>query len=133
MDGNALGGSVAANTTAGEATSSAISTLSPGSHTVDATYSGNSNFKTATASLTQQVNKAPVVTTLTSSATSSAFGHAVTFTDTVCPGPDSTSPSSPPTGTVTIKDGSTVLGTPTLVPGGCLYVFGQARCGVRGS
>ncbi|MFD9507837.1 Ig-like domain repeat protein [Streptomyces mirabilis] len=118
VDGNTLGGPIAVNTTTGEATSSAVSTLSPGSHTVDATYSGSSNFKTATASLTQQVNKAPVVTTLSSSATSSAFGHVVTFTDTVCPGPDSTSLSSPPTGTVTIKDGSTVLGTPTLVPGG---------------
>ena len=119
VDGNALGGPVAVNTTTGKATSSAISGLSPGSHTVDASYSGDANFKPSNASsLIQQVNKAPVVTTLSSSASSSAFGHAVTFTDTVCPGAASTNPTSPPTGTVTIKDGTTVLGTPTLAPGG---------------
>ncbi|MEU6573253.1 Ig-like domain-containing protein [Streptomyces sp. NPDC046805] len=119
VDGNALGAPVAVDTTTGKATSSAISTLSPGPHTVDAAYSGNANFKGSTASsLIQQVNKAPVVTTLSSSGSSSGFGHPVTFTDTVCPGPASTNPNSPPTGTVTIKDGTTVLGTPTLTPGG---------------
>ncbi|MFE2611026.1 Ig-like domain repeat protein [Streptomyces mirabilis] len=78
------------------------------------------NFDASTADiLTQRVNKAPVVTTLSSSsAGSSAFGHAVTFTDTVCPGAASTSPTAPPSGTVTVKDGTTVLGTPTLTPGG---------------
>lgn len=119
VDGSALGGPVPVNTTTGEATSTAISTLSPGTHTVNAAYSGNDNFKPSTApTLTQTVNKAPVETTLSSSANPAGFGSPVTFTDTVCPSGASTASTAPPTGTVTVKDGTTVLGTPTLAPGG---------------
>ncbi|MFF4565475.1 Ig-like domain repeat protein [Streptomyces sp. NPDC001435] len=118
-DGSALGGPVPVNTTTGEATSAAISTLSPGTHTVNAAYSGNDNFRPSAAPpLIQTVSKAPVATTLSSSANPSGFGTPVTFTDTVCPSGASTDPAAPPTGTVTVKDGTTVLGTPTLTPGG---------------
>ncbi|GAA0696830.1 hypothetical protein GCM10010193_59530 [Kitasatospora atroaurantiaca] len=119
VDGNALGSAVAVDTTTGQATSSSIATLTPGTHTVDASYSGNANFKAATApSLTQVVNRAPVATTPTPSANPSSYGQPVTFTDVVCPAPPSTSPTSPPTGTVLFKDGTTTLGTGTLAPGG---------------
>ncbi|MEV0186599.1 Ig-like domain-containing protein [Streptomyces sp. NPDC050625] len=48
-DGSALGGPVPVNTTTGEATSTAISTLSPGAHTVNAAYSGNDDFRPSAA------------------------------------------------------------------------------------
>jgi Bacterial Ig-like domain (group 3)/BNR/Asp-box repeat len=119
VDGSPLGGAVPVNTTTGQATSSSIATLSVGTHSVNATYSGDANFKPSSApTLTQTVNKAPVTTTITSSQNPSLWGQAVTFTDTVCPAPPSTSPTAPPTGTVTFGDGSTVLGSATLSPGG---------------
>ncbi|MFE2729009.1 Ig-like domain-containing protein [Kitasatospora sp. NPDC059327] len=68
--------------------------------------------------LVQTVNQASVTTTLASSANPAAFGQPVTFTDTVCPAPPSTNPTLPPSGTVTFRDGSTLLGTGTLAPGG---------------
>ena len=61
--------------------------------------------------LTQTVNPASTTTTLTSSANPSVYGQAVTFTATVTadsPGAGT------PTGTVTFKEGSTILGTATL-------------------
>jgi hypothetical protein len=119
VDGTPLGAPVPVNTTTGQAVSASITTLSPGAHTVTAAYSGNDNFAPSTAPpLTQVVQRAPVVTTITSSANPALFGQPVTLTDTVCPSGASTAPAAPPTGTVTIADGSVVLGTPTLAPGG---------------
>ncbi|MEU9040631.1 Ig-like domain repeat protein [Kitasatospora sp. NPDC048343] len=119
VDGTQLGSPVPVDTTTGTATSDDIASLSPGPHNVDATYSGDPNFVGDTAmTLVQNVEKAPVDTTLTPSANPSPFGHAVTFTDTVCPAFPSTNPSLPPTGTVTFRDGTTLLGTGTLTPGG---------------
>lgn len=119
VDGTQLGSPVPVNTTTGTATSDSIATLSPGAHNVDATYSGDPNFVGDTAmTLVQQVDKAPVTTTLTSVPNPSVFGQSVTITDTVCAAGASTNPTTAPTGTVTIKDGTTVLGTPTLSPGG---------------
>ncbi|MFJ7096527.1 Ig-like domain-containing protein [Streptomyces mirabilis] len=118
VDGNPLGGPVPVDTTTGQATSSSITTLSPGPHNVDATYSGNGDFKdSTTTTLVQTVNRGPVTTTL-ASAGPSTFGQAVTFTDTVCATAPSTNPASPPSGTVAFRDGSTLLGTGTLSPGG---------------
>jgi hypothetical protein len=117
VDGSPLGGAVPVNTTTGQATSPSIATLVPGTHAVSAAYSGDANFTGATATLTQTVNKAGVTTTLTSPGPSS-FGQQVTFTDTVCPAPPSTSPPVPPTGTVAFSDGAFLLGNATLSPGG---------------
>lgn len=117
VDGSPLGAAVPVNTSTGQATSASIATLAPGAHTVTATYSGNADFTSVTATLTQTVNKAPVITTLTSSGTS-LFGSTLTFTDTVCPTAPSTSPPAAPTGTVAISDGGSLLGTASLAPGG---------------
>ncbi|KJK58194.1 Ig-like domain-containing protein [Saccharothrix sp. ST-888] len=118
VDGNPLGGPVPVDTTTGQATSSSITTLSPGPHNVDATYSGNGDFKGSNATpLVQTVSPASVTTTL-ASAGPSTFGQAVTFTDTVCAASPSTNPAAPPSGTVAFRDGSTLLGTGTLAPGG---------------
>ncbi|MEU8925634.1 Ig-like domain-containing protein [Kitasatospora sp. NPDC048545] len=118
VDGSPLGGPVPVDTTTGQATSAAIATLSPGPHTVDAVYGGNGDFASSTATtLVQTVNQAPVTTTLVSSGPSTA-GQNVTFTDTVCPAGGSADPATPPSGTVTFRDGGTPLGTGTLSPGG---------------
>jgi len=89
------------------------STLTPGSHNVQATYNGDVNFATSTASLTQVVNKATSSITLTSTANPSSFGQSVTFTATVS-GTGGT-----PTGSVTFTDTTTsqTLSTVTLTGG----------------
>ena len=84
------------------------STLTPGSHTIKATYNGDTNFAGSNISLTQTVNQATSTTALTSSSPSSTFGQPVTFTATV------SSSGGTPTGTVTFTDGSSTLGSGTL-------------------
>ena len=90
------------------------STLPPGSHMVDAQYSGDSNFMPSIASVGQTVNLAPRVVTTTQvvpSINPSSLNQMVTFTATV--NPPSSGPSSL-TGTVTFSDGNTSLGTVAL-------------------
>jgi hypothetical protein len=86
--------------------------LSVGSHSITAVYSGDGSFTgSSSAVLTQTVNKAATTTTVVSTANSSPFGKAVTFTATmsaVAPGAGT------PTGSVTFRDGNTILGTGTL-------------------
>jgi hypothetical protein len=97
-----LSGGRATYTTAG---------LSVGSHTIGASYSGDSNFNPSAASLTQTVNKADTTTSLDSLRNPSIVGDPVTFTamvSAVAPG------AGIPSGTVTFYDGSTVLSTAAL-------------------
>jgi hypothetical protein len=78
-----------------------VTTLTAGSHSITASYGGDSNYNTSTSSaLTQTVNKASATTTLTSSLNPSTYQTSVTFTATLSP--------TAATGTVTFKDGSTV-------------------------
>jgi len=107
IDGSPFGSPVALNGS-GQATSPGISTLSPGVHTVTASYSGDSTFAGSSGSLTQQVSKASTTTTLTSSANPSPLHGSVTFTATV------TSPGGVPTGTVTFTEGGITLATVPL-------------------
>lgn len=89
------------------------SSLSVGSHTITAVYGGSSTVTGSTSGkLTETVIKAPTTTTLKASATSISAGQSVTFTATVASTTTGT-----PTGTVTFKKGSTVIGTATLVNG----------------
>ena len=98
----ALSGGTASLTTA---------TLTAGSHSITATYGGNTNFTGSTASaLTQTVNLASTTTTLTASLNPSTFGQQVTFTATV-------TPSSGTTGSVQFLDGGNLLGTVALSAG----------------
>src|SRR6266516_2032744 len=102
------------------------SSLAVGSHSITASYAGNSNFSGSTsATLTQTVNPVTGVTmttTIQNSAnvavtsivlvtsvhdTATLFGQSVTFTATVT---GSTTVATP-TGTVQFKDGTTVLAT----------------------
>ena len=100
----------------GQATFSSAS-LSVGSHTITAVYSGDTNFLATTgndAALPQTVNKAGTTVALQPAPTpalSSVFGQAVTFTafvQAVTPGVGT------PSGTVTFSDGSVTIGAGVL-------------------
>jgi hypothetical protein len=87
------------------------SALTAGTHVITATYNGDANNAPSTsAPLNQVVNQGATTTSLQSSQNPSAFGQPVTFTATVTP----TGGTGTPTGTVTFKDGATVIGTGTL-------------------
>ena len=92
-----------------------ISTLAVGAHSLTAAYSGAGNFLASTsAAVAQTVNPGSTTTTLTSTPNPSGFGQAVTLSATV----SAVAPAvGVPAGTVTFRDGLTVLGTATLVNG----------------
>jgi hypothetical protein len=83
--------------------------LAVGSHALTASFAGNGGFADSnSAALTETVNRAATTVALGSSVNPAATGQAVTFTArvaVVAPGAGA------PTGTVTFKDGSLVLGT----------------------
>jgi hypothetical protein len=82
------------------------SVLPAGSDSIVATYNGDANDNTATASLTQTVNKATPAITVTTSGPST-YGGSVTITTTLPIGT---------TGTVTVTSGGVTLGTGTVNP-----------------
>ena len=110
----------------GKATFS-TSALGVGPHSITAVYGGSINFNTsASAVLTETVNKAASSTTVVSSHNPSVFGQSVTLTATVAavtPG------SGTPTGTVTFKNGATVLGTGTLSSGKAAFSISALAVG----
>ena len=79
-------------------------TLAPGSRTIDASYSGDTNYVASNHSLTQIVDQIDTTTALASSANPSNVGDSVTFTATVA----ANSGGGTPTGTITF----TIDGTP---------------------
>jgi hypothetical protein len=87
------------------------SSLTAKTHTIKATYPGDTIFQSSTGSVTQVVEKYPTTTSLTSSLNPSQFGQAVTFTAQVT----STGPA--PTGKVKFLDGTTGIGSATLSGG----------------
>src|SRR5947208_3379711 len=102
------------------------STLAVGSHPLSATYSGSATFAASTSpTVTQIVNPAATSTSLTSSPNPSTSGQAVTLSSTV------TSAAGVPTGTVTFRDGATVLGTVTLVNGSASLVTSTLTVGTH--
>ncbi|MBN8886712.1 MAG: Ig-like domain repeat protein [Rudaea sp.] len=114
LDGTTTLASVTLNS-GGQAAFS-IGSLGVGSHSISASYSGDTNFSAGTsAALNQVVNQAGTTTTLASSVNPSAPGQTVTLTATVnvnAPGAGT------PSGTVTFLDGTTVLASVTLNAGG---------------
>jgi hypothetical protein len=93
-----------------------LSSLSVGSHSITATYSGDANFLASTSSaLSQVVNQASTSTALTSSATSPTLNTSITLTanlSVVAPGAGT------PTGTITFQEGSNVFATSPVGSGG---------------
>jgi len=87
----------------------ALSSLSPGVHSVIAVYSGDANNSPSTSpTLVQTVVQATTVSVVSSENPSYAL-DSVTFTAKVSNGS-----SKPPTGTVVFSDGTTMLGSATL-------------------
>ena len=88
------------------------SRLTSGQHLITAIYTGDSTFRDSISrSLRQSVSNVGTSTALTSSASTAVSAQPVTFTATV------TAPSGTPTGVVTFKDGSAVIGTAPVVGG----------------
>ena len=97
-------------TLAGGQAALSTSTLTAGSHSITASYSGNTaNAPATTATAIVQVVKAVGAVTLTTSVNPSTVGQSVAFTAVVTP--------STATGTVQFKEGATVLGTATVAAG----------------
>src|SRR5439155_4105187 len=109
-DGSVVLGS-APLTSAGQATFT-LSSLSVGSHSITASYGGDTVFVGSTSfTLNQVVGQAATTTAVVADVNPSIVGQAVTLTATVraaAPGAGS------PTGTVTFTDGSTSLGIAKL-------------------
>jgi autotransporter-associated beta strand protein len=98
----------------GVATFTTTTPLATGTHVITAVYTGDRNFTLSSSSpLKQTVSLGiPVVMTLNSSANPSTFSQPVTFTATVA------APAAMPTGNITFREGSTILGTATLSSSG---------------
>jgi hypothetical protein len=83
------------------------STLTVGSHSITAVYSGDSNFQGSTSSpLNQIVNQASTTVSVGSSVNPSSYDQAVTFTATISPQYGGSA-----TGTVTFYSGKTRIGS----------------------
>jgi len=101
----------------GNTASFSTSALNAGINSINAVYSGDTNFATSTSpNLSEHVNKIASTTTLSSSENPSNPGQSVTFTATV------TAASGTPTGTITFKNGSMTLGTEMLSGGTASFV-----------
>jgi hypothetical protein len=106
---------IASVKTAGGVASFTTSALSPGTHTISASYGGDSQFKPSKGAVTQIVGALPVTTktVLHTSGSPSLVGQSVIFTATVTE-PYSTIPDGE---MVTFSTGSLVLGTSTTTGG----------------
>ena len=87
-----------------------VTTLSAGTHAIIATYGGNTNYAGSSSSAFGEViNTTATTTTLNASANPVVAGQTETFTTAV-----TSATGGIPTGTVSFKDGSAVIGTGTL-------------------
>ncbi len=109
--------------TAGQATFT-TSSLSVGSHTLTAAYSGDGrNLASTSFALTQTVSPLATTTALTSSLNPAKAGQAIVFNAFV--GGHS------PTGTVMFFDGGTMLGTGTLANGSAYFTTSALSAGTH--
>ena len=90
-------------------------TLTHGTNSITAVYSGDVNFKGSTSNIVQQNVENSSATSLTSSINPSTVGNSVTFTVNV------TSPQGTPTGTVQLLSGTTPFVILTLKSGSVAY------------
>jgi hypothetical protein len=105
------------NLTAGGTAALTTAALTAGTHTITATYNGDTNFatSTSTAPVTQTVNKATTTTAVVSGLPTSVVTQPVTFTATVTPNSVASFTAG---GTVSFFDGTTQLGTPVNLTAG---------------
>ena len=109
------GGAPLTKTLAGGSATFMVTQPNVGNHALSASYAAQGNFGASNATGTLIVNQSPTATTLTSSPNPSSQGQLVTLTAVVvavAPG------SGVPVGTVTFKDGATVLGTQAVSASG---------------
>lgn len=100
----------------------AVSSLSVGTHTVIAAYSGDDNYAPGTSSgLGVTIGKRGSVTALAASPAAPQYGDAVTLAATVS--------GKSPSGQVTFKDGTTVIGNGTLADGQAVIVTASLAIG----
>jgi len=124
--GSSIGTATLDSTGAGSFTTSA---LAVGTHTITASYSGDSNFNANTSSpFTQIVNLDVPLVAVNASPNPSVFGQPIVVTATV----SATAPGSgTPTGTVTFLDGLTSLGTANLVNGQASFTVATLTTGLH--
>jgi ELWxxDGT repeat protein len=127
LDGTKTIGSVTLNST-GRATFTTAS-LSLGNHAINANYSGTGTFlASADTNFGETVQKAATTTTVAASANQAVVGTTITFTATLQP----TAPGAgTPTGTVTFKDNTTVLGTAMLTSGQATFTTSALAVGTH--
>ena len=110
----------------GTATAS-IDTLMVGSHSITAAYGGDSAFAKSTSSaVSQVVGQANTTTSLSSSLNPAPVGTAITITASVAP-----QYGGQPTGTVTFREGATVLQTVALGPTGAAITLNAPAAGLH--
>jgi hypothetical protein len=98
-----------------------VVSLAAGSHSITASYSGDSNYVSATsAELNQTVNKATLTVGLASSVNPSVYGTSVTFAATV---------PSDASGTITFYDGSALLGSAPVLGTGAMLATNVLNAG----
>ena len=104
-----------------------LSGLAVGPHSITAAYGGDASFNPSTsAALNQTVTQAATATAVSSSVNPSSVGQPVTFTATV----SVTAPGAGmPTGSVTFRDGTTVLGTAPLSGGTATFTTSALAAG----
>lgn len=101
-----------------------ISSLSLGIHSLTASYAGNGTFASSiSAALSQTVKKAVPSITLLSTPNPSKPKQQVTFSVVV------SGKAGVPTGSVTLKQGTKILGTATLANGGAKFVVAFSTAG----
>lgn len=122
--GSALAGCTGLALSGGIA-SCAASTLSVGSHTIQASYSGDTNNRPSNGALTQTVDKDTTTMSLSASPNPAGAIQPITLTATVF--------GDPPTGTVTFYDGTAILGTATLTTASALSSSAAVTVGPLGS
>jgi uncharacterized protein (TIGR03437 family) len=112
-DGNSV---VGTDTLNNGATVLVLPPLSSGSHALTAVYSGDKDYDSTTSATVNLMTVAtPAMITLTASPNPSTGGQAITLSAAVTP--------TAATGTVTFKDGSSVVGTGTLNNGAAVLVL----------
>ena len=101
------------------------STLSTGTHSITATFSGNANvLGSSSNTVAEVVNQAGSITRVVTSASPSSVGQPVTFTVTVSP-----QFAGIPTGKVVLENDSTVLATLPLTSGQASYTTSSLKVG----
>jgi hypothetical protein len=105
------GVAVGTGTTAGGSATFQTSSLTARTHTIKASYSGDATFKASSGTVTQVVNLYVSTIKVYTQPNPSTYGQVVGLIAVVT----SSAPGGP-TGTVTFKNGETVLGTSVLVP-----------------